>query len=311
MPAYECTTKSGDFAEMIQTLEAIVNPFKGLESESPDNVKKVELIQDENVRIALEKYDEALHEFKSRINEPTFSSLMITAGQKVPPLTPAQIDHVLQIISASRETPMLIFEDYVEWRLYHSYKAGHRKFVLNFRDYLPYKIHLDAVEDGATIVVNGNSPTAWWSDIGQGSKNVTYIINGKVGRDIGSDTARCTFFANSDIDECGKHSGLGKFYIKGNINELGNSSEESKFSVIGNVKNCGINARHSEFLIKGSCDYIGNYAENCKFIVKGGVLLRLGDELKSKNCTYVVYNEEAKKRLDECLDGSNKVILKQ
>jgi len=290
---------------MKQTIDALVNPFKGNEDfASPDDVKKVDLETDEKIEKAFEQ-----HKTLCRIEEYLLQKAI--SEMEVDLLNPSQIDFLLQkiICTNSQEqaghgrTGLQLSK-----LMQKSYDAGYTDFVLHTNDtgivYLCNKLNAKE-EKPAKVTIHGDVDKCF----AEHSANRIFDISGNI------------------FDECGAFSQNCKFEIKGNAEKyLGQHSVNSKFNVGGNVgESCGRNAQGSEYNIAGNIDYFcGHKAKKCTFAIAGdanpflgrnanGCFFAVGGEVSfsyaefASNCTFVFAGDAL--RTDRILGPGNTFVV--
>jgi len=267
---------------MIQTLDALVNPFKGRQDfANPDEIQKSKPIPlDKKVERAYQKYNKLELEGLIGVNPRVYAKDTFTEiqNQGAEMLTPSQIELLLH--KMINEAKLKRVEDrltgfYLSYLIQLSYNLGHNNFNLT---------------TGKTAI-----------------KSILYEIAGTKEKPLNVRVL-------GDVFECG----IGSKYVDAQIDGmaggyLGELSENSSFNVNGSVLSfCGMSAQFSNFVISGNTGIdLGIDSKKCKYTVEGKIL-SIGSFPPGppKDCTFMTHSQATYDFLKQNVKGkTNKVIL--
>jgi hypothetical protein len=190
------------------TIEAIVDPFADLSSQSPEKRKKIETESDAALQKAYEKYVQ-----NREINGDEFENLELDDV-----LDPAQINPLVQLAIENNQYNEYIFRFLGEF-IQNSYDHGYNDFFIdlkgrhmqgsgiikgrknnNLRIKILGNVSYISFSEHGTIDIHGDVI----STIATSSKYSTYILRGKLspkpwGYNIGTGSERC-IFASPDME---------------------------------------------------------------------------------------------------------------
>jgi len=310
---------------MKQTLEALVNPFGDLKSESPDNVNKINFEKDELVDKLVKNYIQAGQLFgrstiflEKRQRENALSSKGL-----VEILTPSQINLLLQKLKAL--SPKKIADSdtgaFFSTLIEYSFRNNYNDFTLHFGEFEItnfgntlsglYDTHVKVNIYGSAgnyfakwasycdFIVHGNVGFA----CGERSSDCKYEIDGSAGTSFGIQATRCVFNLRGDADAvAGQEAEKSEFYIGGKCGHvLGEGSKKSKFHVKGDVgSDYSFNSQRSEYVFEGNVGEIRTHL--------GGNSMS-PSKCAGTNCIFKTTNKQTYEKMKAQLPAGNQVIL--
>jgi len=264
---------------MNQTLEAIVNPFAGKESASPDNVaKKIPPVRNSKIDSALEKYKKLEAWGSGDPNWARFDSKeqwFIQISELNPEtLTPAEIDILLDRIL--KETPKWKFGDertghYISYLVQLSYNAGHSDF------------HITA----------GHTPISCFLTTVSGTEQRR--LKARILADFSPSVASNVNYLDVIVD--------------GSVMGLGYRSNHSTFIINGNANSSpGSGSRDCEYVIEGNVEGIIDKVQRCTYTIEG----KFSGLSDVRDSTFKTHNLETYEKMMASINsmlGGNKVEL--
>jgi len=222
-------------------LEALVNPFSNLKSESPENIDQVQFEKDEAVEKAVHTYFLLPFAFKAQglddyLPENIMQKYISPLETNV--LTPPQISLFIQRLK-KQATGWQYFHEltgyFISRQIQDSYNNGHNDFVLELNNSEIYNlIRLQGTEENPLKLKIVGDAGSW---LGYQSEYCEYDINGDVG------------------ENCGNESRNSIYRIKGNIN-----TDSAEFA-----RDC-IFEIEGKPLFQGKSQGWAGSAKDCKFI---------------------------------------------
>jgi len=177
-------------------LEALVNPFKGLESETPDQIEKLKVEKDELVERVLSQYNPKL-KWEDSPDEPNAYTLLQEMNFET--LTPVQIDIVLQKIIALSENQLFLQQSFysglfLSKLIQKSHDAGNKQFVLHTNESQICNLCMELKDSDVLVYGNvGNS-------FGRDSENCNFKVSGDAGLSFGAGAKKCNYWLDGQAD---------------------------------------------------------------------------------------------------------------
>lgn len=211
----------------------------------------------------------------------------------VEPLSPPQIDIVLQKIIATDSVKDYLTGLFMTRLIQKSYREGHNDFILTTNDIkiprLCYRLRADP-----SNIIKVSIEGIVGDESCENSEYCSFVVKGGCGFHMGVDSSNCTYEIHGDTDF-----------------QLGDFSKDCRYHIFGDVgDDCGGHCHRGHYIVEGDAELdIGSDATASIFEIKGRVGRTAGSF--ATHCTFKTPNTDTYKHLLETVEKNekNRVIL--